>query len=70
MLSSCVVGPYVDDLQGQGGFCELEERLLVDMLHLDFGKAFAKDPHEKLLKKLHFHGIVERSFPGLKLIAG
>lgn len=55
-LSSHVVTVYVDDLQGQGGFCELWKRLLVDIIRLDFQKAFDKTPHEKLLKKLNFYG--------------
>lgn len=53
-LSSHVVTVYVDDLQGQGGFCELWKRLLVDIIRLDFQKAFDKTPHEKLLKKFKF----------------
>lgn len=47
----------VDDLQGQGGFCELQARLLVDIICLGFQRAFDKTPHEKLLKKLGFNGI-------------
>lgn len=56
-LSSRVVTPCVDDLQGQGGFCELQERFLVDMICLGFQTAFDKTPHEKVLKKSGFHAI-------------
>lgn len=55
-LSSPLVTLCVDDLQGQGEFCELQERLWVDIICLDFQKAFDKAPHEKIFKKLGFHG--------------
>lgn len=60
VLTSQVVTLYVYDLQGQGGFRELEERLLVDIIRLGCQKAFDKTPHEKLLKKLNFPGIGEK----------
>jgi len=66
VLSSPAVTLYVDDLQGQREFCELEERLLADIVRLDFQKAFDKNPHEKLLNKLDFHGVGGKSFHGLK----
>lgn len=56
-LSSHVVTPCVDDSQGQGGFCELQEGLFVDMICLGFQNTFDKTLHEKVLKKLDFHGI-------------
>ena len=35
----------------------IDEGYPVDVLYLDFGKAFDKVPHERLLLKMRVHGI-------------
>ena len=37
--------------------CTLDSRKPVDIIYLDFAKAFDKVPYQRLLKKLNAHGI-------------
>ena len=44
----------------------LDNSRQVDMIILDFSKAFDRVPHQRLLKKLHYYGVRGQTYNGIR----